>query len=93
MLESLSWLLQWPIRALILLLVSALPLGIEMANFSTAFWSAVMIGLLGTLLIVLSSCCWVHSGPLRPWGADLASVVFVQLVDHDPFICSGSLVH
>ena len=24
-------------------------------------------------------------------GADLASVVFVQLVDHDPFICSGSL--
>ena len=49
---SFGWLLQWPIRALILLLVAALPLGIEMANFSTALWSAVMIGLLGTLLIV-----------------------------------------
>ncbi|KZR79954.1 Membrane protein of unknown function [Prochlorococcus marinus str. MIT 1342] len=52
MFGSLGWLLQWPIRALILLLVAALPLGIEMANFSTALWSALMIGLLGTLLIV-----------------------------------------
>ena len=48
----LGWLLQWPVRALILLLVSSLPLGVEMANFSTAIWSAVVIGLLGTLLIV-----------------------------------------
>ena len=48
----LAWLLQWPVRALILLLVSSLPLGVEMANFSTALWSAVVIGLLGTLLIV-----------------------------------------
>ena len=49
---ALGWLLQWPVRALILLLVSSLPLGVEMASFSTALWSAVVIGLLGTLLIV-----------------------------------------
>ena len=45
------WLLQWPIRALILLLVTALPLGVEMSSFGTALLSAVVIGLLGTLLI------------------------------------------
>ena len=92
MLGSLGWLLQWPIRALILLLVAALPLGIEMANFSTAFWSAVMIGFLGTLLIVplklLLGPFWALTSL---GGADLASVAFVQLVDRDPFICSGSL--
>jgi putative membrane protein len=51
MANSLVWLLQWPIRALILLLVSRLPLGVEMASFSIALISAVVIGLLGTLLI------------------------------------------
>ncbi len=49
--NTLGWLLQWPIRALVLLLVAALPLGVEMANFGTALWAAVLIGLLGTLLI------------------------------------------
>jgi putative membrane protein len=51
MANSLVWLLQWPIRALILLLVSRLPLGVEMASFPIALISAVVIGLLGTLLI------------------------------------------
>ncbi len=51
MANSLVWLLQWPIRALILLLVSRLPLGVEMASFPIALVSAVVIGLLGTLLI------------------------------------------
>ena len=45
------WLLQWPIRAAILLIVAALPLGVEMSSFGTALLSAVVIGLLGTLLI------------------------------------------
>jgi putative membrane protein len=45
-------LLQWPIRALVLLVVAALPLGVELASFSTALWAAVLIGLLGTLLIL-----------------------------------------
>jgi putative membrane protein len=44
-------LLQWPIRALILLLISQLPfLGVEMASFPIALVSAVVIGLLGILL-------------------------------------------
>jgi putative membrane protein len=51
MINSLIWLLQWPIRALILLLVSRLPLGVEMASFPIALISAVVIGLLGTLLV------------------------------------------
>jgi putative membrane protein len=51
MINSLVWLLQGPIRALILLLVSRLPLGVEMASFPIALISAVVIGLLGTLLV------------------------------------------
>ena len=51
MANTLVWLLQWPIRALILLLVSRLPLGVEMESFPIALISAVVIGLLGTLLI------------------------------------------
>jgi len=46
------WLLQWPIRAFVLLIVSALPIGIEMASFSTALCLAIVIGLLGAVLIV-----------------------------------------
>ena len=49
---ALGWLLQWPIRALVLLVVAALPLGVEVASFDTALWAAVLIGLLGTLLIL-----------------------------------------
>ena len=45
------WLLQWPIRALVLLLVAWLPLGVEVDSFPVALLSAVVIGLLGTLLI------------------------------------------
>jgi putative membrane protein len=48
---SLLWLLQWPVRALILLLVAWLPLGVEMESFGVALLSAVVIGLLGTLLV------------------------------------------
>jgi putative membrane protein len=51
MANSLVWLLQWPIRALILLLVSRLPLGVEMASFQISLISAIVIGLLGTVLI------------------------------------------
>jgi len=49
---SLAWLLQWPIRAVILLIVAWLPLGVEMESFGVALLSAVVIGLLGTLLIL-----------------------------------------
>ena len=47
---SLAWLLQWPIRALVLLLVASLPLGVEVDNFVIGLLAAVVIGLLGTLL-------------------------------------------
>lgn len=52
MVSSLLWLLQWPVRAVVLLLVSKLPLGVEMASFQVALLSAVVIGLLGTLLVI-----------------------------------------
>ncbi|MEB3318418.1 MAG: phage holin family protein [Cyanobacteriota bacterium] len=52
MVGSFLWLLQWPLRAVILLLVSKLPLGVEMASFPVALLSAAVIGLLGTLLIL-----------------------------------------
>lgn len=48
---SLLWLLQWPIRALVLLIVAWLPLGVEVSGFPIALLAAVVIGLLGTLLI------------------------------------------
>ena len=49
---SLLLLLQWPVRAVVLLIVAALPLGVEVDCFITALVSAVVIGLLGTLLVV-----------------------------------------
>jgi putative membrane protein len=49
--QSLLWLLQWPIRALILLLVARLPVGVEMVNFKIALVSAMVISLAGTLLV------------------------------------------
>ena len=48
---SLVWLLQWPIRAIVLLIVAWLPLGVEVDSFPIALLAAVLIGLLGTLLI------------------------------------------
>ncbi|KZR87107.1 phage holin family protein [Synechococcus sp. MIT S9508] len=47
-----GWLLQWPVRAVVLLLVAAMPLGVELAGFQAALSSAVTIGLLGTFLIL-----------------------------------------
>jgi putative membrane protein len=48
---SLMWLLQWPIRTIVLLIVAWLPLGVEVSSFPIALLAAVVIGLLGTLLI------------------------------------------
>jgi putative membrane protein len=47
----LAWLLQWPIRAVVLLLVTWLPFGVEVESFGIGLLAAVMIGLLGSLLI------------------------------------------
>lgn len=45
------WLLQWPVRAAVLLIVAWLPLGVEVESFPVALLAAVVIGLLGTLLL------------------------------------------
>lgn len=49
--HALVWLLQWPIRALLLLLVAWLPLGVEVDSFGIGLLAALAIALLGTLLI------------------------------------------
>ncbi len=49
--HSLVWLLQWPIRAVILLLITRLPIGVEMVSFRIALVSALVISLAGTLLV------------------------------------------
>jgi len=49
--HSLVWLLQWPVRALILLLITRLPIGVEMVSFPIALVSALVISLAGTLLV------------------------------------------
>ena len=49
--NSLVWLLQWPVRAAILLLITRLPIGVEMVSFPIALVSALVISLAGTLLV------------------------------------------
>ena len=49
--NSIVWLLQWPVRAAILLLITRLPIGVEMVSFPIALVSALVISLAGTLLI------------------------------------------
>ncbi|MFY8147970.1 MAG: phage holin family protein [Prochlorococcaceae cyanobacterium] len=50
---SLAWLLQWPLRAVVLLIVAQLPLGVEMQGFGPALLAVVVISLLGALLAPL----------------------------------------
>jgi putative membrane protein len=53
--HSLVWLLklllQWPVRAAILLVITRLPIGVEMENFPIAVVSALVISLAGALLV------------------------------------------
>lgn len=49
--NSLVWLLQWPVRAAILLVITRLPIGVEMENFPIAVVSALVISLAGALLV------------------------------------------
>jgi putative membrane protein len=65
---GLVWLIQWPIRALILLLISYLPLGVEMESFQVALLSAVVIGLLGTLLVLPLKALFALSWALTSLG-------------------------
>ena len=58
-----DWLLQWPIRALVLLLIASLPLGVEFEDFGAALLSAGAIGLLGSLLTLPLKALF-----LLPWA-------------------------
>jgi len=58
-----AWLLQWPIRALVLLLVASLPLGVEFEGFGAALLSAGVISLLGTLFTLPLKALF-----LLPWA-------------------------
>ena len=74
---TLGWLLQWPIRALVLLVVAALPIGVELASFGSALWAAVLIGLLGTLLILPLKLVLGPVGAITSLGGLIAPVSFL----------------
>ena len=88
-----GWLLQWPVRALVLLLVAAMPLGVELSSFSTALGSAALIGLLGTLLIrSVEVGVGVAVGCGQPWRIAGSGELAVQLADHgDPVQPGGGV--
>ena len=70
--NPLHWLAQWPIRAVVLLFVAWLPLGVAVDGFLPALQAAALIGLLGMLLTL----------PLQallalPWAiASLGGLIF-----------------
>jgi putative membrane protein len=70
-------LVQWPIRALILLLISYLPLGVEMQSFPVALLAAVVIGLLGTLLILPLKALFALPWLLTSFGGLLQPISLV----------------
>jgi putative membrane protein len=74
---GLVWLVQWPIRALILLLISYLPLGVEMQSFPVALLAAVVIGLLGTLLILPLKALFALPWLLTSFGGLLQPISLV----------------
>ena len=86
-----GWLLQWPVRALVLLLVVAMPLGVELSSFSTALGSAALIGLLGILLIVpLKMVLALPAvGCGQPGWIAGAGELAVQLDDHGDLVQLG----
>ena len=93
--QSLLWLLQWPIRALILLLVARLPVGVEMVNFNIAMVSALVISLAGTLLVwplrlILSPLRMVTTiGGLLPVGFLFEWLISILLFGFTAWLIQG----
>ena len=75
--DTLAWLLQWPVRAVVLLVVGGLPLGVEMAGFGTALGAAVLIGLLGTLLTVPLKLVFAPVWAVTSLGGLIAPISFL----------------
>ena len=92
---SLLWLLQWPVRALVLLIVSALPLGVEVDSFGVALLSAVVIGLLGTLLVLPLKAALALPWAITSLGGLIAPVTWLYnwLITVILFALAAWLIH
>ena len=89
------WLLQWPVRALVLLIVSALPLGVEVDSFGVALLSAVVIGLLGTLLVLPLKAVLALPWAITSLGGLIAPVTWLYnwLITVILFALAAWLIH
>ncbi len=92
---SLLWLLQWPVRALVLLIVSALPLGVEVDSFGVALLSAAVIGLLGTLLVLPLKAVLALPWAITSLGGLIAPVTWLYnwLITVILFALAAWLIH
>jgi putative membrane protein len=92
---SLLWLLQWPVRALVLLIVAALPLGVEVDSFGVALLSAVVIGLLGTLLVLPLKAVLALPWAITSLGGLIAPVTWLYnwLITVILFALAAWLIH
>jgi putative membrane protein len=92
---SLLWLLQWPVRALVLLIVAALPLGVEVDSFGVALLSAAVIGLLGTLLVLPLKAVLALPWAITSLGGLLAPVSWLYnwLITVILFALAAWLIH
>ena len=92
---SLLWLLQWPVRALVLLIVAALPLGVEVDSFGVALISAVVIGLLGTLLVLPLKAVLALPWAITSLGGLIAPVTWLYnwLITVILFALAAWLIH
>ena len=92
---SLLWLLQWPVRALVLLIVAALPLGVEVDSFGVALLSAVVIGLLGTLLVLPLKAALALPWAITSLGGLIAPVTWLYnwLITVILFALAAWLIH
>jgi len=93
--HSLVWLLQWPVRAAILLFITRLPIGVEMVNFPIALASALVISLAGTLLVwplrlILSPLRMVTTlGGLIPVGFLFEWLISILLFGFTAWVIQG----
>ncbi|MBM5784136.1 MAG: hypothetical protein FJ076_04670 [Cyanobacteria bacterium K_DeepCast_35m_m1_288] len=92
---SLLWLLQWPVRALVLLIVAALPLGVEVDSFGVALLSAAVIGLLGTLLVLPLKAVLALPWAITSLGGLIAPVTWLYnwLITVILFALAAWLIH
>jgi len=93
--HSLVWLLQCPIRAVNLLLITRLPIGVEMVSFPIALVSALVISLAGTLLVwplrlILSPLRMVTTiGGLLPVGFLFEWLISILLFGFTAWLIQG----